>query len=198
MFFLYSCSEVKNETGVKDNSDRTVKDYSNNNKEALTYCIQNDLNTDYYFLLDYSIHPGKQRFFIYDFKTHKVIDSQLVAHGSCDVFEENPNKHSIAKFSNQNESHCSSKGKYRIGERAYSNWGINTKYWLNGLEKTNNNAKDRIIVLHSWEGVPDEEVYPDPIVLSWGCPTVSNKFMKKLDSKIKKSMNRSILLWIID
>jgi len=193
ILFLFSCNQIKKEIITQES-----KSYSNQNLEALKYCNQNNFNTDYYFLLDYSIHSGKKRFFIYDFKKNQIINSELVAHGSCDVFESNPNKETIVKFSNEKDSHCSSKGKYKISERAYSNWGIHTKYWLKGLEKTNSNAIDRVVVLHSWKGVPDKETYPTPIVLSWGCPTVSNQFMKKIDQKIKSSNNKSILLWIID
>lgn len=199
MLLFFNCSQIKNEMIILEELPKDIsKNYTKNHKEALAYCIEHKFNTDYYFLLDYSIHPGKNRFFIYDFNLGKIINSQLVAHGSCDVFEENPNKDLIAKFSNQNESHCSSKGKYEVEDRAYSSWGINTKYWLNGLEKTNYNAKDRVIVLHSWEGVPDTEVFPQTIALSWGCPTVSNQFMRHLDSKIKATTNQSILLWIIE
>jgi hypothetical protein len=66
------------------------KEYSSINAEALNYCKANDFNQEYYFLIDMSIHPGKNRFFIYDFKEKKITDKNLVTHGSCDKFEENP------------------------------------------------------------------------------------------------------------
>lgn len=52
----------------------------------MTFCKENKMNEDYYFLLDFSIHSGKNRFFIYDFKQEKIIEEKLVTHGSCDVF----------------------------------------------------------------------------------------------------------------
>lgn len=174
-----------------------VKDYSSKNEEALQFCKENNFNEDYYFLLDLSIHPGKNRFFVYDFKGKKITDKNLVTHGSCDQFEENPDQWEKAKFSSKMDSHCSMKGKYKIGKRDYSSWGINVKYWLQGLEKTNANAEKRVVVLHSWNAVSNEEIYPKVSPLSWGCPAVSNEFMQKLDAKLKAA-KKPVLLWIID
>ena len=144
-----------------------------------------------------SIHSGSNRFFVYDFKQGKVTEQNIVTHGSCDQFEDNDTKYEAAKFSNRNNSHCSSKGKYKIGRRDYSSWGINIKYWLHGLEETNSNAVDRVVVLHSWSAVPNSEIYPQYSPLSWGCPAVSDNFMKKLDEKLQK-VNKPVLLWIVE
>lgn len=183
------CNNAKVETPTKD--------YKSNNSEALEYCKKNGFNEEYYFLLDLSIHPGKNRFFVYDFKENKISDKNLVTHGSCDQFEENPDKWEKAKFSNKTDSHCSMKGKYKIGKRDYSSWGINIKYWLHGLEKTNENAVKRVVVLHSWNAVSNEEIYPKVSPLSWGCPAVSDAFMRKLDAKLKQT-KKPVLLWIIE
>lgn len=174
-----------------------VKEYETNAVEALEYCKKNGFNEDYYFLIDLSIHPGKNRFFVYDLKEKKVTDKNIVTHGSCDQFQENPDKWVKAKFSNKTDSHCSMKGKFKIGKRDYSSWGINVKYWLHGLEKTNDNAVKRVVVLHSWNAVANEEIYPEVSPLSWGCPAVSNAFMKKLDAKLKLT-KKPVLLWIIE
>ena len=174
-----------------------VKDYSSTNAEALQYCRENGFNEDYYFLVDLSVHPGKNRFFVYDFKQNKITDKNLVTHGSCDQFDDNPNKWEKAKFSNKSNSHCSMKGKYKIGKRDYSSWGIKVKYWLHGLEKTNANAVNRVVVLHSWSAVANEEIYPQVSPLSWGCPAVSDDFMRKLDAKLKTT-SKPVLLWIVE
>lgn len=173
------------------------KDYTNKNAEAQKYCEDNNFNEDYYFLLDFSLHPGKNRFFIYDFKSKKIVNKNLVTHGSCDQFEENPEQWEKAKFSNKTDSHCSMKGKYKIGKREYSSWGINVKYWLYGLENSNANAVNRVVVLHSWDAVSNTEIYPKVSPLSWGCPAVSNEFMRTLDAKLKTS-KKPVLLWIIE
>jgi hypothetical protein len=171
--------------------------YNSFHQEALTFCKQNKFNQDYYFFVDLSVHSGKNRFFIYDFKNQKVVNQNLVTHGACDVFQEHPEKYKKVKFSNKSNSHCSMKGKYKIGKRDYSSWGINVKYWLHGLESTNNNAVNRVVVLHSWDAVSNEEIYPRYSPLSWGCPAVSDEFMKVLDEKLKAD-NQSVLLWIVE
>jgi hypothetical protein len=139
----------------------------------------------------------RNRFYIYDFKQKKVIGQNLVTHGSCDAFEENDTKYQQARCSNRVDSHCSSSGKYKVGKRDYSSWGIKVKYWLDGLEETNDNARDRVVVLHSWEAVADEEIYPDYSPLSWGCPAVSDNFMRLLDQKLQKTQ-KPVLLWIVE
>jgi hypothetical protein len=133
----------------------------------------------------------------YDFKTKKIIDSALVTHGSCDVFSENKSKYEKAIFSNDENSHCSSKGKYKIGVRDKSSWGIGIKYWLHGLESSNNNAAKRVVVLHSWSAVSNEEIFPNHSPLSWGCPAVSDEFMTKIDTKLK-TVQKPVLMWIIE
>ena len=174
-----------------------VKDYSSFHKEAKEFCNENKYNEDYYFLVDLSIHSGKNRFFIYDFKTKKVLDRNLVTHGSCDQFEENPDKWKKVKFDHRIDSHCSMKGKYKIGNRDYSSWGINVKYWLHGQESTNKSAEKRVVVLHSWSAVKNKEVYPKYSPLSWGCPAVSDAFMEKLDVRLQQS-EKPVLLWIVE
>lgn len=183
--------------GCKTETKELLKDYSKFHKEALSFCEKRQFNTNYYILIDLSIHPGKNRFFVYNFSSGKNDYEKLVTHGSCDVFEDNDTKWEKAKFSNKNDSHCSSKGKYKIGKRDYSQWGINVKYWLKGLEKSNDNAEKRVTVLHSWEAVSDEEVCPKYLPLSWGCPAVSNDFMTVLDKKLQKS-DKPVLLWIVE
>jgi hypothetical protein len=174
-----------------------VKDYNSFHKEAKEFCKENQYNEDYYFLVDLSVHSGKNRFLIYDFTTKKVLDKNLVTHGSCDQFEENPDKWEKVKFDNRVDSHCSMKGKYKIGSRDYSSWGINVKYWLHGLEASNKNAEKRVVVLHSWSAVKNKEVYPRYSPLSWGCPAVSDEFMEKLDTRLQKS-EKPVLLWIVE
>lgn len=182
-----------------NNSDEAVekKDYLKFHDEAKTYCKAQNFNEDYYFLIDLSIHSGKNRFFVYDFKTNTISNQNLVTHGSCDQFEVNETKWEKAKCSNRNNSHCSSKGKFKIGKRDYSSWGIKVKYWLHGLESSNSNAVERVVVLHSWDAVDNEEIYPDYSPLSWGCPAVSDAFMELLDAKLQQT-KKPVLLWIVE
>lgn len=180
-----------------ENKSAEAKDYIAVNNDALAYCKSKAFCTDYYFLVDLSIHSGKNRFFVYDFRQNKIVDQNLVTHGACDAFETNNTPYQKAKLSNRVDSHCSAAGKYKIAGRDYSSWGINVKYWLDGLEESNSNARDRVIVLHSWSAVANKEVYPNYSPLSWGCPAVSDNFMHTLDTKLQAT-KKPVLLWIIE
>ncbi len=189
MLTLFSCSDSA--TNVKPVNLKTKA------SEARSYCEEKGLNTSYCILVDFSLHSGKKRMFVYDLEKDSVMAMGMVSHGCGD----NPWGLDFTKskpvFSNEHESHCSSVGKYRIGKRGYSNWGINVNYKLHGLESTNSNAYDRIIVLHSWKDIPNEEVYPDGTPEGWGCPAVSNDFMTYLDA-ILKEKDKDVLLWIYE
>jgi hypothetical protein len=164
-------------------------------KEALLFCKTKKFNTEFCVLIDMSLHSGVKRFIVWDFKKNKISNRFLVGHGcgnnpwNNDYSKDNP------KFSNIDGSHCSSLGKYKIGKRAHSDWGVNIKYFLHGLESTNSNAYKRFIVFHSWEVVSDVEVYPNGTPEGWGCPTISNKSFKIIDSQLQSS-SKPVLMWI--
>ena len=160
---------------------------------AKAYCAKNNMNVDLCILVDMKIPSGKKRFFLWDLKGDSILKSGMCSNGSCgNLASYDANK--SPQFSNIPESHCSSLGKYKIGKRGYSTFGININYKLHGLEKTNDNAYKRYIVFHSW-GISDEEIYPLEISESWGCPAVSNNFMKEMD-RILKEQVKPVLLWI--
>lgn len=165
--------------------------------EAREFCRSKNFNTEFCILIDMGLHSGIKRFFVWDLKGDSIVSSYLVGHGSCD----GPWKEDLSKetprFSNVEGSHCSSMGKYRIGERAHSDWGIGIKYVLHGLEPTNSNAQMRYVVFHSWEMVPDEEPYPDGTPEGWGCPIVSNNAMRLIDPQLKASP-KPVLMWIYE
>jgi hypothetical protein len=188
LFFVQpACSEKNAE----------ARDYKPFYEEARRFITSRGYQNDFFFLIDLSRHSGTNRFFVYDLEQNIIVDSALVTHGTCDVFENNPHPHKQAAFSNRENSHCSSKGKYEVGKRDYSSWGIHVKYWLRGLEAQNSNAEKRVVVLHSWSVVPEEETFPQYIANSWGCPAVSDQFMHKLDDMLKQQ-SLPTLLWIIE
>ena len=142
-----------------------------------------------------SIHSGKNRLFLYNFSKDSVTSKALFAHGSCDNLPGVDYSDIEPKFSNIPETHCSSLGKYKIGKRGSSNWGVHFNYKLHGLKSTNNNAYARTIVLHSWEMMTDKESYSETTPYSWGCPMVSDKQMRALDKQLKTT-EKPALLWI--
>jgi len=164
-------------------------------KEALAFCKEKNFNTQFCVLIDMSLHSGVKRFVVWDYKADSISNIFMVSHGCCD----NPWCSDASKeapaFSNVEGSHCSSLGKYKLGKRAWSEWGINIKYEMHGLEATNKNALSRLIVFHSWDKVTDEELYPQGTVEGWGCPTISNNSMLILDPKIKGA-SKPVMMWI--
>lgn len=177
--------------------NREIKeiDYRNYFKEAQKYSKKNHLNLNKFILIDLGLHSGLKRFFVYDFKKKKVVKSFMVSHGCGDnVWGQTYTKEN-AQVSNEPDSHCSSVGKYVVLKRGISQWGIKVNYVLQGKDKTNSNAINRAIVLHSWEAVPNNQVYPEGTPEGWGCPAVSNKSMEEIDIVLKE--NKKVLLWII-
>jgi len=147
---------------------------------AKAYCKARNMDRSIAVLINMNIHSGLKRFVVWDFKRDTIMLEGLVTHGCGTSKWGGDGSKTNPVFSNIPDSHCSSLGKYKIGERGYSSWGIHIKYLLHGLESTNSNALARTVVLHGWDAVPDGETYPDGISESWGCPAVSNNFMTAL------------------
>jgi hypothetical protein len=162
--------------------------------EALAFCKQNNFNTDFCILIDLKEHSGKKRACLWSFKKDSVLLKGMCSHGCGNKPWGETSTKDCAVFSNVPESHCSSLGKYKVSKRGYSSWGINVNYQLIGLDPTNSNALKRLIVLHSWADVPAEEVFPSGVPEGWGCPAVSNVFMKELDTKLRNA-EKPVLLW---
>ena len=162
---------------------------------AEKFCLENDMNQDFCILIDMSKHSGKNRFYVWSFIDQEPIKENLVAHGcggnswSLDHSKTNP------KFSNTQDTHLSSLGKYKIGDRGWSNWGVNINYRLHGLDKTNSNANNRDIVFHSWGEIADTEVYPAGTPEGWGCPAISDNAFLAVD-KLLKNQIKPTLMWI--
>ncbi|MBR5973319.1 MAG: murein L,D-transpeptidase catalytic domain family protein [Paludibacteraceae bacterium] len=187
---LVKAEETNNSQAQQRYVVREVADVSKIHQkaeEAKTFVKKNNMNSDWCILIDFSYDLFTKRMFIYDLKENKIIQTALVSHG----FGAN-NTYDHVEFSNVSGSLCSSEGKYRIGIRSYSNWGLHFHYKLHGLEKTNNNAYKRLVVLHSYE-----LAYCDwPTTASSGCPVVCDEILEYIDSKIKASTNKNVLLWI--
>jgi len=144
-------------------------------------------NKDVFFLIDMRIPSHKYRFFVYDAKKNQITDSGLVAHGSGSETETDE-----LEFSNIDGSLMTSLGKYYIGNSYNGTFG--KAYRMYGLDKTNSNAFLRNIVLHSYHKMPYEE-QKSPIVLSWGCPMVNEKFYIRIQDILDKS-DKNVLLYI--
>ena len=160
--------------------------------EAFNFCKKNGYDTSTCFFVDMDIQSGKNRFFVWDFKNKKVLYQGLCCHGMG-----KGSTTSTPIFSNESGSYCTSLGKYKIGIRSYSQWGIHVHYKMHGLESTNSNAYKRVVVLYSYAPVSEIEIYPFHLSMGWslGCPVVSDGMMTNLDALLKKK-TKPTLLWI--
>jgi len=156
---------------------------------AKLYAAKNRFNTSLCFLVDMSIHSGHNRFFVYDLEKDSVVKSGLVTHGRCNV-----NWLEGRKYDNKVGCGCTSLGKYKVGYPYQGRFGL--AYKLYGLDKTNDKAFERFVVLHSHSCVPATEVTND-ICQSDGCPTVAPDFLQQLKPIIDAS-GRPVLLWIYE
>jgi hypothetical protein len=154
---------------------------------ALAYCDSLGYNTEFAILIDMAPHSGNYRFFGYNLETKDTIVKGLVAHGHCQSVENR-----YAEFSNEIGSNCSSLGHFLVGRKYEGSFG--TSYKLYGQDKSNSNALNRFVVLHSHSCIPDVE-RQDDICLSEGCPTISPTVLQKI-IPILDSSKKPVLLWI--
>lgn len=125
-------------------------------KKISTYAKVNHYNVHTCFLVDMSVHSGKNRFFVYNMQRDSVELAGLVAHGSgSKKFTQTPT------FSNEVSSSCTSLGKYKVSYQYKGKFG--KAYKLIGLDSSNSNAFERSVVLHAYSCVPNNEPYPLPI-----------------------------------
>ncbi|MBP5455342.1 MAG: murein L,D-transpeptidase catalytic domain family protein [Paludibacteraceae bacterium] len=157
-------------------------------KEARLYALNHGMNLRFCFLLDFSYDLYTRRFFVYDLVDSRVLETSLVSHGHG-----KGNTVDRVVFSNEIGSNCSSLGKYRVGERAYSQRGVHFHYKLHGLESTNSNAFQRSVVLHSFEYFGCDS----PCLVSEGCAIVCDDMMLYLDGLLQSEKNPT-LLWIFN
>jgi hypothetical protein len=171
-----------------NSDDNSTEEKLNTQVEEVRKIINGNpkFNKEIAFFIDMEIQSGKNRFFIYDLKTNKIIDEGLVAHGSGSETGI-PGK---LKFSNVANSLSTSLGKYSIGKHYNGQFG--KAYKLYGLEETNSNAFRRSIVLHKFWAVPYEE-QDKRICTSYGCPMVNETYFSRIEKIIDNSKTNIIL-----
>jgi hypothetical protein len=186
-------SPAEDEEEVEDEKPTTTVAGNTTIMNVLTnkvnnYALENNMSTDYCFLVDMSLPSGRNRFFIYDLNRNSIVSQGLVSHGSCnETFIARP------RFSNDSKSGCSSLGKYKVGEFYKGKYG--KSFRLYGLDNCNSNAYNRAVVIHGYDCVPDQEIYPRVLCNSLGCVMVSYKFFNKISQIISKT-DKPIVLWV--
>jgi len=133
-------------------------------------------NTRYLTVVDFSLHSGKQRFFIVNTETGSV-EAHVVAHGSGS----DPNGTGYAKrFSNVSGSNASSLGFYATGETYSGKHGRSLR--LDGLSSTNDNVRERAVVIHGAAYVSEGRSVQGR---SWGCLALPENVKDAVIDKLK-------------
>lgn len=173
--FIISCSKFESQAN-------NVIDYLPKSKisEIKHYIKGKNYNQDLAVFINFKIHSGKYRYFVYDLKNDKMLQKAIVAHGEGSVVSNSNN----LQFSNVDGSHQSSLGKYEIRESYNGKFG--KAYRLDGLDETNSNARSRAIVLHSYDCVSDKESISHAC-LSFGCPMLSKNAFNETAKYIDES-----------
>lgn len=122
-------------------------------------------------VIDYGQRSDKPRFYIINMETGAV-KALHVAHGKGS----DPDHDGFAKkFSNTPESLMTSLGVFVTAETYYGQHGRSLR--LDGLSKTNSNARERDIVIHGANYVVEANQVQGR---SFGCPAVSQQKIDKL------------------
>ena len=179
---------IKSRSSDKIISENAADRVVNKAAEIKSFLKKNlKYNKEVFFLLDMRIPSNKYRFFVFDTKKNIITDSGLVAHGSGSATATGE-----LQFSNTDGSLMTSLGKYYIGNSYNGTFG--KAYKMYGLDATNSNAFLRNIVLHSHKKMPYNEQI-SPIILSWGCPMLNDKFYLRIQDILDKS-DKNVLLYI--
>ena len=129
-------------------------------------------------IVDFDQPSYKKRMYVINIKSAKLLFNTWSAHGK------NTGAAIAKDFSNKPHSHKSSLGFY-LTENTYMG-GNGYSMRLIGLEKTNNNAWDRAIVLHGAPYVSRKMIENMGYIgRSYGCPAVSQEVNKPIIDKIK-------------
>lgn len=175
-------NDISAEALMKLKSENQALDSAKSLKKWLQ---NNGYSTSLIFLADMKLPMDVKRFYVIHLDSNKILQSFLVAHGSG----LGSNNDSVV-FSNAPGSLCTSFGKYILGKELYGEYGKG--YWMDGLEKTNNNARKRFIVFHYYLLQTTQE-HAEHNYFSFGCPMIAKSSFDFCDNLIKKEIKPVVM-----
>ncbi|NBC82195.1 MAG: hypothetical protein GVY19_02325 [Bacteroidetes bacterium] len=125
-------------------------------------------------IIDYRLSSNKERLWVIDLNTNRVLYNVLVAHGK------NTGEEYAVQFSNNQRSWQSSLGFFITGDKYLGKHGLSLR--LEGIEKgINDNARQRAIVMHGANYVSHAFIEKNGrLGRSFGCPAVSYPVHKEI------------------
>ncbi|WP_315509861.1 murein L,D-transpeptidase catalytic domain-containing protein [Alloprevotella tannerae] len=160
-------------------------------KDAWTYCHEKGLNEDYCLFVDFTRPSGEDRMVLYSFKAQSMVFAAPCAHGNG-----KGNTAWRPKFSNEEGSHCSVTGHFKVGCKGYSH-AVGLHFKLDGLDAGNSNARQRHIYIHAskYVGIAATVTAYLPLTdASQGCFTTSEMMLQKIEMISQKS-EKPLLLY---
>lgn len=136
-------------------------------------------NPDYLTIVDMTKSSNEERMFIIDTHSWQVVHSSLVAHGmkTGDEYAQ--------EFSNVEHSHQSSLGFFLTGEVYNGKHDMSLK--LDGLEYSNDKARERGVVIHAADYVGHDYIKENGrLGRSYGCPALPHNGYEGVVDKIKE------------
>jgi hypothetical protein len=142
-------------------------------------------------VIDYQLPSYQQRLWVIDMKAGRVLYQEWVAHGMGTPRGSGGTMEEALSFSNKRGTLKSSLGLFITAETYSGKHGYSLK--LDGLEEgVNDNARERLIVIHAAEYVTRDRAADQMVGRSWGCPAIRPKIARKLIDAIKDGS----VLWI--
>ena len=130
-------------------------------------------------VIDYSLPSNRQRMWIFDLDSQRLLFNTYVAHGA------NSGQDVPHYFSNSNSSHATSLGTFVTRDiyEGHNGYSLNLK----GLERgINDHALERRVVIHgAWYMNPSFIKQSGRAGRSWGCPAVATTLAKPIINTIK-------------
>ena len=136
-------------------------------------------HTDIVGITDFSKPSSEPRFHLLDTRTGRV-SSHFVSHGRG---SDPAHSGFLARFSNEFGSNASSAGAYLTGDYYYGKYGRSMR--LAGLERRNDNAHGRAIVVHSaWYAEPQVIEQHGKLGRSEGCFALSYASLQEVLARL--------------
>lgn len=135
--------------------------------------------TEWSFLVDMNKNSKEKRGYLLNLKTG-ASESFHISHGKGSA----DGKGNAIKFSNTIDSKQTSLGLYVTAETYYGKHGYSLR--MDGLEVTNDNARDRSIVIHAASYLTEDFIQKNGRAgRSWGCPAVAPEHNQRLIGLLK-------------
>jgi len=142
-------------------------------------------------IVDYELSSYQKRLWVIDMGNGRVLHEEWVAHGMGKPRGSGGDMEEALSFSNERGTLKSCLGLFLTAETYYGKHGYSLK--LDGLEEgVNDNARERLIVLHSAHYVSSDRAARHLIGRSWGCPAVRPEIVNALIDLIKEGS----VLWV--